>query len=316
MSAAGDSCGYAGPSYVASLTHMGAPIALPRSQGWCLTRSVPGLSDADVVGPYPLFTCRDWSGLAADVAALQERAVSIVLVTDPFATITQSSLRDAFPDVCRPYKRHYIVDLCERRRDALHAHHRRLVRYALRDTRVEVATGAPAWGDDWIRLYGHLVRRHGITGAAAFSADALAAQLTLPGMVAARAVANGHAVGMSLWAVQGDYAYYHLSAYDDVGYELRASYALFSTAFDWLWQQGVRFVALGAGAGVQGSSAGLDDFKRRWATDVAPVYLCGRILQPDRYAAACGAAGKPSTNEFFPAYRAPSCASIGIGNRS
>jgi hypothetical protein len=68
-------------------------------------------------------------------------------------------------------------------------------------------------------------------------------------------------------------------------------------------QAGVRWMALGAGAGTENDgSDGLTRFKRGWATETRTVYLCGRIFQQSTYAALVGAQASTS---FFPAYRHP-----------
>ena len=55
-------------------------------------------------GVFPLFVCRDWTGLRADLGTL-DGLVSLTLVTDPFSDIDIASLSDLF-DVVRPFKQH------------------------------------------------------------------------------------------------------------------------------------------------------------------------------------------------------------------
>ena len=66
-----------------------------------------------------------------------------------------------------------------------------------------------------------------------FSWEAFAKQLSVPGIVAFRALVEGKAVGMLLWYKQNDIGYYHLGAYNALGYELNASFALFWTLIDY-----------------------------------------------------------------------------------
>ncbi len=157
--------------------------------------------------------------------------------------------------------------------------------------------------DAWTALYDNLSARHGITGLTAFSRESFAAQLSVPGLVALRAVEGDATVGMLLWYVQGDVAYYHLGAYSERGYELRASFALFSYALEYFAQHGLRYLNLGGGAGTEtGGTAGLSRFKAGWANDTRTAYFCGRILDHDRYAELVRASGDPATS-YFPAYR-------------
>ena len=292
--------GYADPAYAGALCEFGEPLGLPRCGGSLLVRPTPGARDRDAIGPYPLFSCPDWSGLAADLDDLRDQLVSVSLVADPFGGWTVEELDVCFPDLMMPFKEHHVVDL---RGDAgISSHHRRNVRAALRDVEVEVMERPADLLDDWIALYDNLVRRHGITGIAAFSPAAFAAQFEVRGLVAIRASAEGETVGATLWFVAGDVAYYHLGAYSAAGYELKASFALFATALAHFAREGLAWLSLGAGAGIgDGAGDGLDRFKAGWATGTRTAYLCGRILSPDRYREL--SMGVRETG-YFPAYRA------------
>lgn len=299
--------GYAAAAYAMSLPHVGAPVPLDRSGGRCLLRSIDASDHFDATAPYPFLVCADWGGLADDLVDLADDAggrgiVSVTAVTDPLADVDLSVLARAFPDLCRPYKAHHVIDLTAGP-PPLDEHHRRNVRLGRRDTAVEITDHGAAWADDWLRLYDHLVARHAITGTAAFPAESLRRQLAVPGMLAVRALHDGAVVGMTLWALDEDRAYYHLGAYDETGYRVRAAYAMFAEVLAALATRGIRHVGLGAGAGTHTASAGLERFKRGWATGTSPAHLCGRILDRAAYARLCADAGVPATAAFFPAYR-------------
>jgi hypothetical protein len=314
--------GYLSEAYVQSLAEFGAPLALPRSGGWLLRRTLTsgaatGLSDA--MGPYPLFCCRDWGALADDLADLGARGgragltdtaeipVSLVVVTDPFADPFAgpdgrgaAALAAAFPDRVAPFKEHFVADLSRPLASFVSAHHRR---YALRDDVTVARCADPlAWLDDWCALYQNLCARHGIRGIAAMSRAAFARQLAVPGLHAFRASVGGVTLGMVLWYRQGDVAYYHLAAYSDEGYRQRASFPLFWFGFQQLAAAGVGWASLGAGASISQGTDGLVRFKRGWSTGTRPTYLCGRIFRPDVYAALSRERGY-ETSRYFPAYR-------------
>jgi GNAT acetyltransferase-like protein len=289
--------GYADFRYAESLAEFGEPRALPLSEGWLLERPVPGGGAHDLTGPYPLFACGNWAGLPADLEALENRAVSAVLVADPLGGADERDLERAFPDLMRPYKRHHVLDL--HRQGRLPEHHRRHIRRAAAAVEVVVCGDPARQLDDWTRLYSSLVERHGLGGIRAFSRDAFARQLALPGLVAVRAERDGATVGMALWLEDAPTAHYHLAAYSPEGYEVSASYAIFDRALRHLRAQGVRWVDLG-GSPDSGSAEGLERFKRGWASDERTAYLCGRVL--DRGAYERLAAGR--SGEWFPAYRA------------
>ena len=108
---------------------------------------------------------------------------------------------------------------------------------------------------------------------------------------------------MTIWYVDREVAYYHLGAYSEDGYKMRASFALFWSAIELFSTRGLRWLNLGAGAGVENSGTdGLTRFKRGWSTGTRTAYFCGRILDQASYASILEAAGAPSTG-YFPAYR-------------
>ena len=296
--------GYQHPNYTNSLIEFGSPRELPRSRGWILERQIPGFADRDAMGPYPLFACRDWSSLHVDLDEIKQELISVALVTDPFGDYDEDYLRLCFNDVVLPFKEHFVVDLNRRPIDSvISAHHRRNTEKVRQRVRVERCAKPEEHIDEWVGLYKNLIRQHKITGMAAFSRDSFAKQLCVPGIVAFRARHEMITVGMLLWYMQGNIGYYHLGAYSEFGYELRVSFALFSFAIEHFAANGLRWLNLGAGAGVKGDSTdGLSRFKRGWSTDTRTVYFCGRIFNHARYEEILKASGLGFT-KYFPAYR-------------
>ena len=91
----------------------GRPIRwLPASGGWLLERPIAGSDYRDAMGCYPLFVCRDWGGLAADLEPLRHELVSLALVTDPFGQYDEALLHGCF-DVVMPFKPHFVADLSQ-----------------------------------------------------------------------------------------------------------------------------------------------------------------------------------------------------------
>lgn len=295
------SAGYVHAAYAASFSTAGEPLELPAAGGWLIKRAIPNSTAYDAMGCYPLFACSRWSQLGEDLAALQPELVSLALVADPFGDYTAGDLAELF-DVVSLFKQHYVVDLQPGWEQRIAENHRRNARKALRDVQVEVVAQPQAVAGEWVELYQNLIRRHQIRGVAAFSPASLACQLAVPGLLLLRASAQGETVGMTLWVIQNDVAYYHLAAYSDRGYMLRSSFALFWRAFEEL-QGRVSQLGLGAGAGLQSGDDGLTRFKRGWSTGVRPAYFCGKIFQPETYAAIV-AARRGLQTAYFPLYRA------------
>ncbi len=293
--------GYLSPAYPRSLAEFGAPRLLPRCRGWLLERDIPGSGARDAMGPYPLFACRDWAGLAADLDDLGAGVVSVAIVPDPFGDHDPGLLQRCFDRVLL-FKDRYVTDLRVPAEEIGTRHHRYYARKALAAVAVEHCPDAPRFADEWTALYARLIQRHGLRGIQAFSPKALAEQLGVPGAVLFRAVHEGRGVGMHLWYVQGAVAYSHLTALCDTGYHVGASYALYAFALDW-FRPRLRWLDLGAGAGTTRRLAdGLDRFKRGWATGARPTYFCARVCDREKYAQLVRARGNLATS-YFPEYR-------------
>ncbi len=188
-------------------------------------RDIGETGESDAVGPYPLFCCADWSGLPADLEKLADDVVSVVLVIDPFGPDDLSTVAGAFSHGLVAYKNHHVIDLAVPLAESVSAHHRRNVRQSLAQLTVERLAAPRQHLGAWCELYEELIRRHQLTGVSRFSREAFSIQLSVPGLVAFRAVSgDGQTVGMVLWYCQGEVGYYHLAAYSPPGYDLKASY--------------------------------------------------------------------------------------------
>lgn len=294
--------GYLHPQYAQSLAEFGEPVLLPRCQGWLLQRPIGATAHRDAMGCYPLFACQDWRCLHEDLQAVGDRWVSVVLVADPFGNHTDEVLARCFPDLWRPFKDHFVVDLSQPLAKTAAENHRRNARKALAAVQVHRCPAPVNELDTWVALYDHLIRLRQIRGLRAFSRRSFAGQLQVPGLVAFQAQHEGRPVGMVLWYVQGAVAYYHLAAYSPDGYQLRASFALFWRSLEYFAETGLRWLNLGAGAGLRSGEDGLTRFKRGWATGVRPAYLCGRIFDRAAYAE-LARERQVDPSAYFPAYR-------------
>ena len=300
---ADDVTGYTHPSYADALSEFGSPRILPRCRGWLLQRQIPESEFQDAMGCYPLFSCADWSQLQADLEDISADLVSVALVADPFGEHDPGYLKTCFRDVVIPFKDHFVTDLTRAPQTFLSEHHRRNARKALQEVTVQECANATPLLDDWCSLYANLKSRHEIRGITSFSRESFAKQLAVPGLIALRALRGEETVGITLWYTTEQVAYYHLGAYSDVGYELRASFALFSHAIDHFGQRGLHWLNLGAAPGAgPGGESGLNRFKKGWSTGMRTAYFCGRIFDREKYDTIREAKKIPATN-YFPAYR-------------
>jgi hypothetical protein len=294
--------GYAHAAYASALGFIGSPIHLSRSDGWLLRRTIPRTGDSDAMGCYPVFCCRDWQRLRRDLDDLGQSLVSITLVSDPFAPVAPQQLAETFT-VIRPLKRHYVVDLGTEPAAFVSRHHRYYARRGLAALTIERHPAPANAANAWTALYSQLVERKRLDGILKFSAESFARQLEVPGVVFFTAsTADGEVVGADWYYLDGDVAYAHLAAFSDAGYRSNASYAMQWRAIEEL-RADARWLDLGGVPGLQEDDRhGLAFFKRGWATDTRVSFLCGRILDPQRYTVLRSSA--PRAAAYFPAYRA------------
>jgi hypothetical protein len=294
--------GYRNEAYAASLAEFGQPRLLRHSGGWILQRAIGDGLGTDAMGCYPLFCCADWSGLKADLDELAAELVSLVLVTDPFGDFNTDDLRRCFPDRFAQFKMHFVADLHRRPAQFVSTHHRYYGRRALRRVDVERCDEPARFLDEWTRLYANLIDRHGVVGMRAFSRKAFEKQLNVPGSVLLRALRDGEAVAAHFWYRQGDTAYSHLAASTAAGYELMASYALHWFALETFAPE-ARWLDFGGSTGIAAdASDGLTQFKKGWATETRPVFLCGRVFDHQVYNRLAAARGV-AADGYFPRYR-------------
>jgi len=296
--------GYLHSDYAHSLTEFGKPLKLLRCKGWILKRKIPDFPYHDAMGCYPLFSCQNWSELYYDLDNnIQDDVLCLSLVTDPFGEFDEEYLKCCFRDLVVPFKEHFITDLKNPLDTIVSSHHRRYSLKGLKNVTVEICQNPIQFLDEWESLYATLIERHNIKGIPAFSRSAFRKQLQVPGIVAFRAVNDSTTVGMLLWYVQGEIAYYHLGAYSEEGYELYASYALFWHAIEHFSEMDLRWLNLGAGSGASSkSNDGLGGFKQGWSTESRTAYFCGRIFDHSKYSEIVEAKRVFDT-DYFPAYR-------------
>ncbi len=257
-------------------------------------------SDSDVMGCYPLAVFGDNVDLKAGLEKLRsEGFVSVVLVADPILRPKDNELDQAF-GIYRKFKVHYICDRSQGL-PKFSKHHRYELRRAKADVRqIDLVNYLP----DWWALYQELIGRRRITGVAAFSQvafDRLAKKMA--GLVSFGAFVGESLVACHLWVRSGHHVHSHLAASNEAGRRAGAPYLLYDAAIRYF--DDVVTIDLGGGAGLKDDpNDGLARFKRGFSNSEKSAYLCGAILDPDRYQVLCEFY-KAQNNEYFPAYRTP-----------
>ena len=293
--------GYSHPLYADSLAEFGIPRYLSGCQGWILERQIPGAPYRDAMGLYPLFFCENWENLIDDFEALKNQLVSMSLVIGPFSQFPVEKYSKYF-EIFRPYKDHYILDLSLPLDETVSKGHRRSARRALRNLEVEMTVSPDIDLDEWVQLYGDLIRRHQIKGIRAFSHNSFEKQLAIPNTIYFRVTNKGNVVGGNIFLLQDDVAYAHLSAFSDEGYKLGAPYAVKWCALQHLSRL-VRWVNFGGStSSSQEHLTGLDYFKMGWSSQTGKSYFCGKILDEEKYTGLLNRK-KAYDTTWFPAYR-------------
>ncbi len=292
--------GFAHPEYAGSLAEFGMPKELPNCGGWILERPIADTPYRDAMGCYPLFVCRDWSQLAADLHTLRHGLVSLGLVTDPFGQYDEALLRHCF-DSAAPFKEHFVADLSQPVNSIVSSHHRYYVRKALKNITVVISEEPSRFVEEWTELYGNLTQKFNIKGIRAFSSRSFEKQLGIPGAVLFRAQHQGETVAAHLVYAHDDVCYGHLVGCSEIGQKLLASYALYWTEIEYFSDK-ARWFDWGAGAGVSNENNGLTQFKSGWSTGTRMSWFCGKIFNQEQYAEIVRQKGITETG-YFPAYR-------------
>jgi hypothetical protein len=294
--------GYKHPSYAHALSEWGRPRELPQCKGWILERPIPGFSQVDAMGCYPLFCCQDWTKLKDDLDALDGDLVTLVMVTDPFGNYDANLLERCFPDVVMPFKTHYVIDLTKPLHQIGKKRQRKHARKALSEVEVQVCRDPSNFIEPWSKLYHHLIIRHQIEGIRAFSRLSFSKQFSLPGTVILTAKHKGRIIGAQVYFQMDDVVQCHLGALHPIGYDVGATYALDRFSFEYFADK-AHWLNLGGGAGLLNNQLdGLSQYKQRWATETRLTYFCGRIFNREVYDEIVRAKRVPKTN-YFPAYR-------------
>ena len=294
---------YLNSDYALSFEEQYTPIRFEVSKGLILRRKIEGTNLYDAMGCYPLFFCEDWSSLQNDLENNDLDLISLTVVTDPFGGYDGALLGNCFNSLVVPFKDHFVADLSKDPEEFINKHNRRYAKKALKVVSVEVTNNPIDLSDVWVEMYRNLITRHNINGVAAFPEESLRRHLNVTGAVIIAARHGSQVVGITVWYVQNNIAYYHLGAYSDEGYNLRASYAIFPKAIEYFQKIGVAWLNIGAGAGVQNNgNDGLSRFKNGWSTGTKTAFLCGHIYNYESYNKLVRMRGVLHSS-YFPAYR-------------
>lgn len=296
VSAAEVASGYLSRSYADAFKNIGRVEPFGMTGGHVLLRSIPSSDRKDISGPYPIFTCTNWSAVEEALNEPLENAVTLTLVTDPFCPLSEVEISQLF-DFHRPFHDHWLIDLGSP--IAPSPHHRRNLRQAGR-FRIESGPADPTFATSFVKLYGHLAEKKKISDLRAFSSESLAAQLAVPGAWLVTSWDQEELLGADLYYLEGRIVRAHLSAYAPKGYANSISYPMMLAAIE-QFRIFADIIDLGGAPAVEGNSkcGGVGHFKRGWTQLTRPSYLCGKVFDREAYKAL----SKGRHMRWFPAYR-------------
>jgi len=294
--------GYLDKLYALSLLEYGVPVKLNQSESWILERPIARSGYKDAMGCYPIFSCKDWTHLHKDLKDIDNNLVAFSMVTDPLANFDLNELQKTFPDVCYPYKSHYVISLKDYKKHIISKGHQRNVQKAQNLLTLERIDNPKKYLNKWMELYSALINRHKINGIARFSYNSFKLQFDTLGFVVYTASFINKIVGMVLFFKMDGGVYYHLGAYDEDGYANSASFGIFWQAIQDFAAEGLSWLNLGSGAGLKAkSNDGLTRFKKGWSSETRTAYFCGKVFDKQIYDDLNSRYGQ--SDHFFPAYR-------------
>lgn len=106
-------------------------------------------------------------------------------------------------------------------------------------------------------------------------------------------------LGYQMYYRSGEDIYWHLSCYSEEGYSVSISYKMIYHAINLFKKAGFRYLHLGAGAGINNSSPGLEEFKKGWSNLTKPNYIVKEIVDRNLYFKL----SEGKSDAFFPRYR-------------
>lgn len=297
--------GFAAAEYGCAYAEWGDIYRLPHSGAQVLQRRLARATDFDAFGLYPYTVGTDWAGFDRDLNVLREMgAISFTMVSDPLAEQKARAACQSWT-IFRPLKTHQMVNLRKPWRTDLRRNTRYYARRAIEHQSVEVDAASKLSPGLFWRLYSNLIDRHHLSGAHRMSATITEKLFAVPGAMVATVRDVDGICGQILFFVRENVVDLHLQGVTKRAYGQASSYALYFGLLEYLEEGGFAIVNLGGAPGYRDDPEnGLQIFKRGWANERHTAFLCGQVLDEERYAKLTETEGA-SASDFFPAYRTP-----------
>lgn len=236
--------------------------------------------------------------------------VSGVFITDPLeenVTLDTLKLMECDNVKVEPYKTHAVVDLQSYNSSKLPTNHKRNIKKCKEKGGlfVTISTNPVDMHGGVKVFYDTLKERHSIkeTSWTNYSYEQIEQLLKVPGTVLFEVVKERWEGGreifnLSLFYIDRENVYYHLSSQSDDGYRLNSNFIMMDEAINFFKRLGLNKLLIGGKA--DGSAGeGLWRFKSGFATETRENYIIKVIYDQEKYATM----SKGKEGNFFPLYR-------------
>ncbi len=297
MPVAADPLPYDSLAYAQSLAYLGQAQSIP-GLPWPVTRrTIPNSDHFDLLGPWPYGSPPDPAQAPAALAALRATgAVTFVAFLRPDCPVDAPGLQAAGLNVVM-LKPHFVYDAGE------------TLPEPSKKTRYNLAAAHRRWtvetldlGAHWpalTALHDELGQRRQLSRITLLDANHFERLAEVPGATGL-CVTDGNELVAALVVMEaGATIHFHTIVGHERAYRERAFYALYAEAVR-RWGSDRRLCMGGVPSGADG--AGVEKFKRRFATSTRPLLMVTAILD----APACAElAARQGAAWFFPPYRTP-----------
>ena len=297
--------GYQSKGYIKSYYQDSDMVYLANADGWLGKRLINHNGECDLSGGYPMAFFNNLPCIEQDFRPLVKQGfISMTFVTNQINNLTVNKLSQKV-DLFKPFKKHYLATLEKPWENVVR---RTMKKNALRAFKLfDVSPVDSLYNSDYAetlwRLHQKSLAGKHISIDYPINFNVLKEQLNMPGIKLFKGEYNNKIHGIACYIEVADKVYGHVIGSTQFGLNNHLNYGLYAVALKYYHKQKA-FIDFGGNAGlVNDSSCGLSKFKSGWSSHVANTYICGKILNSNKYQQLIGERFKNS--KYFPAYRDP-----------
>lgn len=294
--------GYKNKGYASSFTEQGEAVYLNNCDGWLIKRPIANTSYFDLIGPYPLFFCKDLLSINKDILDLyHKKIVSLVFVNDQVEPLSLKKTKEQFT-LFKPFKVHYVANLDKPWELFVRRNMRRYANKAFKNFHISLVENNSLFLESLWNFYIENISKKKFTINNLLTKTNLMNQLKLPGVTLFKAESKNKVHGIACYIEVDSRVYGHIIGCSEQGYANYVTYGLYGAALSY-YQKRMESIDFGGNAGLSNdSSCGLALFKSGWCNQKKMTYLCGKITNKELYSQLTA---NIKNSSYFPAYRDP-----------